>query len=92
MGLTTIKASMINKLQQAFSPQMLEVIDESERHRGHAGYRVGGETHFRVKIVSTAFTGMPRVAVHRAVHNCIQSELDNGIHALAIEASAQTKE
>lgn len=80
---------MITKLEAAFSPQLLEVSDESESHRGHGGWREGGETHFRVKIISTAFEGMNRVAMHRAVNECLAKELADGIHALAIEAKSQ---
>ncbi|WP_068310569.1 BolA family protein [Polycladidibacter hongkongensis] len=82
------KNSMRDKLTQAFAPQQLEVIDESESHRGHGGWREGGETHFRIRIVSTAFAGMSRVAMHRAINACVAEELASGVHALAIEASA----
>ncbi len=69
-----------------FSPILLEVIDESEQHRGHAGWREGGDTHFRIKIVSTEFSGKTRVAMHRMINECLAEELAGGIHALAIEA------
>lgn len=74
-------------LEQAFSPVTLEVIDESERHRGHAGYQEGGESHFRVKIQSPAFAGQSRVARHRAVHDALGKDLIGRIHALALEIS-----
>lgn len=80
------RKNIITKLEAAFSPQLLEVTDESEKHRGHGGWREGGGTHFRVQIVSTAFNGMSRVEMHRAVNNCLQEEIDGGIHALAINA------
>ncbi len=79
---------MITKLEAAFHPQLLEVTDESEQHRGHGGWREGGETHFRIKIISTAFEGMTRVAMHRAVNACVAEEIAGGIHALAIDAKS----
>ncbi len=73
------------KLQAAFSPQRLEVIDESERHRGHAGYREGGQSHFRVEIAAPAFAPMSRIQRHRAVHDALGAELVSRIHALALK-------
>ncbi len=75
-------------LQAAFAPETLEVVDESESHRGHAGYQDGGESHFRVKITAPAFGGMSRVARHRAVHAALGADLMGRIHALALEISA----
>jgi BolA protein len=71
-------------LEAAFSPLSLEILDESDRHAGHAG-AVGGETHFRVRMVSAAFTGLSRVARQRAVMDALQSEFATGLHALALE-------
>jgi BolA protein len=76
------------KLTSAFAPAALEVIDESELHHGHAGWREGGETHFRVKIVSEAFTGKGRVDRHRMVNAALADELNAGVHALAVSAKA----
>ncbi len=76
------------KLTSAFSPSALEVLDESERHRGHAGWREGGETHFRVKIVAEAFAGKSRVDRHRMVNAALADELAGGVHALAVSANA----
>ena len=73
------------RLEDAFAPRRLEVIDESEAHRGHAGYRDGGESHFRVKIAATALDPLDRIARHRAVHAAIGAELLSEIHALSIE-------
>jgi BolA family transcriptional regulator, general stress-responsive regulator len=79
---------IIEKLSQAFSPEHLDVIDESHRHEGHAGHRPGGETHFRVHIVSKSFQGKSRIERHRMVNETLSGELKGGIHALAIHASA----
>jgi BolA protein len=76
------------KLTKAFAPRRLDVVDESHRHEGHAGHRSGGETHFRVYIVSEAFRGKSRLVRHRMVNEALAAELAQGVHALAIHASA----
>jgi BolA protein len=76
------------KLTKAFTPESLEVVDESEQHAGHAGHRPEGETHFRVCIVSEAFRGKSRLERHRMVNATLSGELARGVHALAIHASA----
>jgi BolA protein len=76
------------KLTEAFAPARLDVIDESAQHAGHAGHRPGGETHYRVYIVSEAFLGKSRLERHRMVNDTLSSELQGGVHALAIHASA----
>lgn len=73
------------KLHQAFDPHALSVVDDSESHRGHAGFQEGGESHFNVQIRAKAFEGMSRIARHRAVHAAIGAELIGRIHALAID-------
>jgi BolA protein len=77
-----------NKLREAFSPESLEVTDESHLHEGHAGHQPGGETHFRVYIVSEAFRGKGRIDRHRMINAALARELENGVHALALHASA----
>jgi BolA protein len=81
----SVRDLIVEKLSVKFAPSHLEVIDESEKHRGHAGWRAGGETHFRVRIASPAFAGMSRLARHRAVMAELDRELKSGVHALAIE-------
>jgi BolA protein len=77
------------KLETGLSPQSLEVIDESHLHAGHAGSRPGGETHFRVKVVSAGFVGKSLIERHRRVNEVLADELKpEGVHALAIEAHA----
>jgi BolA protein len=73
------------KLTEKFAPAFLEVIDESMQHHGHAGWREGGETHFRVRIATRHFDGMSRIAQHRAVMDALDAELKGSVHALAIE-------
>lgn len=74
-----------SRLEQAFHPTLLDVVDDSERHRGHAGYREGGESHFNVTIRAAAFEGQSRIARHRAVHAALGPELVGRIHALALD-------
>lgn len=81
----SVRDQIAEKLSLKFAPSHLEVLDESENHRGHGGYREGGETHFRVRIASAAFAGISRVAQHRAVMETLDAELKGGVHALAIE-------
>lgn len=73
------------KLQDAFDPSDLEVQDDSESHRGHAGYRDGGESHFNVRIRSVAFDGQSRIQRHRAVHSALGADLVGRIHALSLD-------
>ncbi|MBN9253719.1 MULTISPECIES: BolA family transcriptional regulator [unclassified Mesorhizobium] len=92
----SIQATLEDKLRKAFSPERLAVINESHLHAGHHHVESGhhatfdgtGETHFRVRLVSPAFTGMSRVDRHRAVNSLLADELKAGLHALAIEPSA----
>jgi BolA protein len=76
------------KLRKAFAPDSLTVEDESHRHEGHAGHRPGGETHFRLYIVSEAFRGKSRIERHRMINAALAGELAGGMHALAIHAAA----
>ncbi len=73
-------------LTEAFSPSSLEVINESHLHAGHAGDDGTGESHFRIKIISSAFDGMSRIDRHRAINAVVQPKIDEGLHACAIEA------
>ncbi len=76
------------KLTSAFSPQSLNVVDELHLHAGHAGSREGGQTHYRVYIVSNAFQGKSRVDRHRMINTALAAELAGSVHALAIHAAA----
>jgi len=80
----TVAKSIDNKLRARFTPARLSIEDESSRHRGHAGHREGGESHFRVEIVSAAFEGQSRVARQRLVYQALQDEFAAGLHALAL--------
>ena len=80
--------TITNKLREAFTPESLEVTDESHLHEGHAGHRPGGETHFRIYIVSPAFKGKSRVERHRMINAALAGKLAGSVHALAIRAEA----
>jgi len=81
-----VKHAITNKLREAFTPESLDVIDESHLHEGHSGHRPGGETHFRVYIVSDAFKGKSRIERHRMINTTLAAELAGSVHALAIKA------
>lgn len=92
----SIQSSIETKLQKAFSPERIAVINESHLHAGHHHVEDGqeaefdgkGETHFRVRLVSPVFSGMSRIERHRAVNSALADELKAGLHALAIEPAA----
>jgi BolA family transcriptional regulator, general stress-responsive regulator len=88
----SMQQRIVEKLTQAFAPDRLDVVDESHLHAGHAGASPGGETHFRVHIVSKAFDGKSRIERHRMVNGILSAELAGGVHALAIHAEAVTAE
>ncbi len=74
------------RLRETLQPMLLEVIDESHQHHGHAGANGSGfGTHFRVRITSPFFTGKSAVMRHRLVYDALREFLDQGLHALAIE-------
>lgn len=71
-------------LTQKFAPGHLSVIDESEQHAGHSGARPGGETHYRIHVVSGKFAGLGRIDRQRLVNDALKSEFESGLHALAM--------
>src|ERR1700759_3870133 len=84
----TTRQIIPEKLREAFIPESVEAQDESHLHEGHAGHRPGGETHFRVYIVSQAFQGKSRIERHRMINATLAGELAGSVHALAIHAKA----
>ena len=76
---------MRQRLEAAFGPTHLEVLDESEQHRGHGGWREGGGTHWRIRIAAPAFGAMTRLQRHRAIHAALGPEVIGRLHALALE-------
>ncbi len=88
MSLGLVGKTIERKLIEAFEPLALSVVDESAKHAGHAGARPEGETHFRVDVVSNAFSGKSRIECHRMINTLLQAELADRVHALAISAKA----
>ena len=84
----SLSDSIARTLEERLRPTRLVVTDESHQHVGHAGWREGGETHFRVDIVSDAFAGKSRVDRHRLVNEALKGAFERGLHALAIQARA----
>lgn len=86
MGTGITAEALRQRLTELLAPTLLEVIDESGAHAGHAGADgTGYGTHFRVRIASPSFAGLSRVARHRLVYDALQDFVDRGLHALAIE-------
>lgn len=83
-----VRSRIEEKLKEAFHPASLRVVDESDMHKGHAGARPGGETHFRVTLVSETFVGKSRIERHRMVNSVLAEELSGPVHALAAHLSA----
>lgn len=84
--------SIEEKLREALAPERLEVIDDSHRHAGHAGWRPGGDTHFRVEIVAAAFEGQSRVERQRRVYALLAKEFEAGLHALQLRTATPDEE
>ncbi|MDT9599738.1 BolA family protein [Sphingosinicella rhizophila] len=83
-----VATEITERLIEALAPTHLQVIDDSEKHRGHAGHDPRGESHFTVEIVAPVFAGMNRVARQRAVNAALADLLKARVHALAIRARA----
>jgi BolA protein len=81
-------ADRIRNNLAVLQPVVLELVDQSEAHRGHAGWRDGGETHFDLTVVSAAFAGKSRVQRQRLVLGALKEEFEAGLHALSIQARA----
>jgi stress-induced morphogen len=78
------KDQLIRCITQAFAPTYLELEDQSAHHQGHAGYKAGGQTHFRLLLVSSVFEGLSRLARQRLVYQAIAEHLQDGLHAIGI--------
>jgi len=84
----SVRDTITRKLNDAFAPESIDVVDESNLHEGHAGHRPGGQSHFRIYIVSQAFAGKSRIDRHRMINTVLADDLAGGVHALAIHAAA----
>ena len=87
MGSKRLIADEMTERLAELAPSALEIIDESEGHRGHAGYQEGGQSHFRIRMTSGAFDGLSRLQRHRLVHSTL-GDIVPRIHALALELEA----
>lgn len=83
-----VAAEMIRRLEQSLHPVRLELEDQSDHHRGHAGHDGRGESHFALTIEAAAFVSLNRVARQRAVYAALGELMDNRVHALTIRAVA----
>ena len=85
-GTATLRDWIEARLAAELAPARLSVVDESHLHAGHSGARPGGETHFRIDVVSAAFEGKSRVDRHRVVNALMAEAFARGLHALAVKA------
>jgi BolA family transcriptional regulator, general stress-responsive regulator len=83
-----VAAEMLRRLNSALSPTRIELVDDSEQHRGHGGYNPAGESHFTLRIVSAAFAGKNRVARQRMIYTALGDLMAERVHALSIKATA----
>ena len=83
-----IAAEMLRRLASAISPTHVELIDDSEQHRGHGGYNPAGESHFTLRIESPAFAGKSRVERQRMIYGALGDLMESRVHALSIRATA----
>jgi BolA protein len=83
-----VATEMLRRLNSALSPTSIELIDDSEQHRGHGGYNPAGESHFSLRIQSAAFAGKNRVERQRMIYAALGDLMDARVHALSIRASA----
>lgn len=88
----TRRDRMASVLVQEFAPQILEIVDESARHAGHAGAHPAGETHYRIVMQSEAFSGLGALARHRLVKDALKPEFALGLHALSLDLRAPPKD
>ncbi len=72
-------------LKECFEPDLLEVSDESELHRGHNGFQEGRQTHFKIVISARPFENMSRVSKERAIHKALGANIMRNIHALSVK-------
>jgi BolA protein len=83
-----VATEMLRRLDSALSPSRIELIDDSELHRGHGGYHPEGESHFTLRIESPAFVDKGRVERQRMIYAALGDLMDARVHALSIRATA----
>jgi BolA family transcriptional regulator, general stress-responsive regulator len=87
----TMQERIVTRLTAALDPILLDVVDESDRHAGHAGAREGGGTHYRIQVVSAEFESKSRIERHRLVYGLLTAEFADGLHALALVAKTPSE-
>lgn len=88
MTLTPVRDAIQAKLESGLTPEAIEIVDESHLHAGHAGAREGGESHFRVAVVSRKFAGKGRIERQRLVYALLAAEMAGPVHALSLTTLA----
>ena len=83
-----VATEMLNRLNSALAPTRVELVDDSEQHRGHGGYNPSGESHFSLEIESAAFAGKSRVERQRMIYHALGGLMKERVHALQIRARA----
>jgi BolA protein len=83
-----VAAEMLRRLNSALSPTRIELIDDSEQHRGHGGYNPAGESHFTLRVESPAFARKNRIQRQRMIYAALGDLMESRVHALSIRATA----
>ena len=83
-----IATEMLRRLNSALVPTRIELVDDSEQHHGHGGYNPAGESHFTLRIESSAFVGKSRIERQRLVYAALGDLMRERVHALSIRATA----
>ena len=83
-----VATEMLRRLSSSLEPTRLELVDDSEQHRGHGGYNPAGESHFTLRIESSAFAGKSRVERQRMIYGALGDLMRERVHALSIRATA----
>lgn len=84
--MATTRQDRIRQALATLAPSELTITDDSEKHRGHGGWREGGETHYHIHLRAEALNGLSRVACHRRINALLEEEFRTGLHALALDA------
>ena len=87
-----VAAEMLRRLNSSLAPTRVELVDDSEQHRGHGGYNPAGESHFTLRIESAAFEGKTRVQRQRMIYAALGELMESRVHALSIRATAPGEE
>ena len=87
-----VAAEMLRRLNSSLAPTRVDLVDDSEQHRGHGGHNPAGESHFTLRIESAAFEGKTRVQRQRMIYAALGELMESRVHALSIRATAPGEE